>query len=788
MNQVLRRALRGALAGGCVAMALCGGAPCFAQAPSEQFTVADIQLRGLQRVSAGTVFNLLPVNIGDTVGSADVRALVRALFQSGFFSDITVKRDGGTLIVDVAERPAIEKIEIDGNKAIKTELLMQNLSEAGLREGEIFQQATLERIGIELSRAYLAQGRYDAAIEPNVKELPRNRVDIKIDIDEGKSSSVRHINIVGARVFRQAELLDPLELKHPTLFSFIRGNDKYSREKLQGDLEKLEAHYQNEGYVEFNTRSVQVSVTPDYGAVYITVNVYEGERYTVDEVQLIGDLSDVEPELVEALFLVRKGQTFNRALVTATEERINTAFGNSGYTFASASGVPEIKDGGLVDVKFVVEAGKRAYVRRITFAGNTLTQDNVLRREMRQMEGGWASTEQIDRSKVRLDQLGFFKPESVGVETPAVPGTDDQIDVEFTVEEQPTGAYTATLGYSKWGGLLLSAGVQQKNVAGTGNSIGFRVSWSDFQQSASFNFHDPYYTMDGISRGYNLFARRTDYSSLNLAQYSTDAYGAGVNFDFPMAESVRFQLGASVEQTRIKQGLASAQISDFIASAGFDFLNLKLSALWVRSTLNHGLFPTAGQRHMFSGFVSVPGSDLEYYRLNYTGDLYYQLPFARRFSAHLRARIGYGGVYGDTNRFPFYEHFYAGGFGSVRGYEQSTLGPRVADSRYRNGRPFGGNLLVLANAELIFPLPFIDASRGVRSVYFIDAGNVFNTACPQGAFNCHDFDAKEMRLTTGFSISWLSRMGPMTFALTQPLNDKPGDEIERFSFELGQTF
>ena len=779
----------GMLAGGVALLACMLCVAGVAQTAGERFTVLDIQLSGLQRVSAGTVFNLLPVRIGETIDTAEARAVMRALFKTGYFSDITTKRDGGTLIIEVVERPAIEKIELEGNKAIKTEVLMDNLGEAGLREGEIFQQATLERIGTELTRAYLAQGRYDAVIEPTVRKLPRNRVNIKIEVDEGKSSGVRHINVVGATEFDQTELLEQLELQHPTLFSFIRGKDKYSREKLQGDLETLEAYYQNRGFVEFNTRSVQVSITPDQRAVYITVNVHEGERYKVDEVKLIGDLSDVDPDVVKRLFLVKRDQVFNRALVTATEERINTAFGNSGYTFASASGVPEIKDGGLVDVKFVVEAGKRAYVRRITFAGNTLTQDPVLRREMRQMEGGWASTELIDRSKVRLDQLGFFKPDSVGVETPAVPGTDDQIDVQFTVEEQPTGSYTASLGYSQWGGLLLSAGVQQKNVAGSGNSIGLRLSWSDFQQAASFNFHDPYYTADGISRGYNVFFRRTDYTSLNIAQYSTDAYGAGVSFDFPTGESVRLQLGASAEQTRIKEGFATAtEISDFVSRAGYNFLNLKLSGLWMRSTLNHGLFPTAGQRHALSGVVSVPGSDLEFYRVNYTGDIYYQLPFARRFSAHFRTRLGYGGVYGSTATFPFYEHFYAGGFGSVRGYEQSTLGPRIRDSRYRDGRPFGGNLLVQANAELIFPLPFIDASRGVRSVYFIDAGNVFNTDCPPAALSCADFDAKDIRVTTGISISWLSRMGPMTFALAQPLNDQPGDEVERFSFELGQTF
>ena len=782
----MRRAMLRMLA--CAAGLLCA-LPGVAQSLDGPFQVADIQLRGLQRVSAGTVFNLLPVSVGDRVNQADVRSLVRALFRTGYFADIAMSRDGGTLIIDFVERPAIEKIELDGNKAIKTEMLMQNLSESGLREGEVFRQVTLERMGIELTRAYLSQGRYDAVIEPSVKKLPRNRVNIKIDIDEGKSSGVRHINIVGADVFSQKELLAPLELQHPSLFSFIRNKDKYSREKLQGDLETLEAYYQDRGYVEFNTRSVLVSITPDHRSVYVTVNVHEGDHYVVDDVKLIGDLSDVRPELVETMFLVKKGQVFSRALVTATEERINSAFGNAGYTFASASGVPEIKEDGLVDVKFVVKAGKRAYVRRITFAGNSITQDYVLRREMRQMEGGWASTEQIDRSKVRLDQLGFFKPDSVGVETPAVPGADDQIDVQFTVEEQPTGAYTASLGYSQWGGLMVQAGVEQKNVAGSGNSIGLKLTWSDFQQAVSFSFHDPYFTADGISRGYSVFARRTDYSSLRVAQYSTDSYGAGVNFNFPMAESVRLQFGVVAEQTSIKQNLALApEISRFLARVGSDYLNVKLSGLWVTSTLNHGLFPTRGQRHTLSGTVTVPGSDLEFYRLNYTGEIFYQLPFARRFSAHLRSRIGYGGVYGSTKSYPFYEHFYAGGFGSVRGFEQSTLGPRISDSRYRDGRPFGGNLLVESTAELIFPLPFLDASKGVRSAYFIDAGNVFNTDCPPESLSCQDFDAKELRVSTGFSIGWFSRMGPMTFALSHPLRSKPGDEVERFSFQMGHTF
>ena len=755
------------------------------------FRLADIQLQGLQRVSSGTVFNALAVNVGDTVDATDTRGLVRDLFKTGYFDDISLLRDGDTLVVRVRERPAIEKIELDGNKAIKTEDLLSSLGDAGLKEGEIFKQATLERIGIELTRSYFAQGRYSASIDPSIEELARNRVNVKIEIDEGKSSGVRHINFVGANVFSQSELLAPLELQHPTLFSFIRGKDKYSREKMQGDLEKLEAHYQNRGYVEFDARSVQVSITPDKRSVYITVNVKEGERYEVDEVKLIGELSDVDPKLVSNLFLVRKGQVFNRALVTGTEERITAAFGNSGYTFASASGVPEVKENGLVDVKFVVDAGKRAYVRRITFTGNSLTMDEVLRREMRQIEGGWASTQQIDRSKVRLDQLGYFEPQSVNVETPQVPGTDDQIDVDFSVEELPTGAYTAQLGYSQWGGLLVSAGVNQKNVGGSGNSMAVSVSWSDYQRSANFSYHDPYYTVDGISRGFNFFARETNYYAINIANYSTDTYGAGVNFEFPVGEAQRLQFGVTAELTSVQDSLVSAQeITEFVDSVGSDFINLKMRGLWMKTTLNHGLFPTAGRRQSLSASLAVPGSDLQFYRINYNADLFYQLPFARSFSAHLRTRLGYGGTYASTETYPFYEHFFSGGFGSVRGYEKSTLGPKITDTFYRRpeGRPFGGNLLIEGSAELIFPLPFIDASRGVRSLYFVDVGNVFNTDCPAYSERCLSFDAEELRITTGLAISWLSPMGPMSFALAHPLNNKPGDEVERFSFEVGQTF
>ena len=760
-------------------------------AVDDRFVVTDIQLQGLQRVSAGTVFNILPVNVGDTLEAIAVRETIRGLFKSGYFDDVKVSADGGVLIVRVVERPAIESIELDGNKAIKTENLLESLAEAGLREGEIFKQATLERISIELERTYFAQGRYDAVINARAATLPRNRVQIRIDIEEGKSSGVRHINIVGNTVFSEQELLAQLQLRHPTLFSFIQGNDKYSKEKVQGDLETLESYYQDRGYVEFAARSVQVSVTPDKSSVYVTVNVQEGDRYTVDDVQLVGELSDVDPDLVNRLFLVREGDVFNRALVTMTEERIVNAFGNAGYTFANATGVPEVKENGLVDVRFVVDAGKRAYVRRISFAGNSVTRDDVMRREMRQIEGGWASTQAIDRSKVRLDQLGYFEPESVNVETSPVPGADDQVDVDFTVEEVPTGNINAQLAYAEGPGLMLSLGFRQENIAGTGNRLGASISWSNYQKAASFDFHDPYYTVDGISRGYNIYARETNFQAINVARFSTDSYGAGINFDFPVGEEQRLQFGGVVEQTSLGTGLFTSQeISDFIDTSGDKFLNVKALGHWSKTTLNHGLFPTAGGRYRLGGLVAIPGSDLEFYRLTLSGERYFPLGLGRGFALGLRGEIGYGGVYGSTDTYPFYEHFYAGGFGSVRGYEKSSLGPRIEDPGYFSdrGRPFGGNLLFEASAELIFPLPFADRLRGVRSVYFIDAGNVFNTECREESTGCLGFDAKEIRATTGIGVTWLSAMGPMNFAVSLPLNDKPGDEIERFGFELGYTF
>jgi len=758
---------------------------------ADTFTVTDIRIQGLQRVSAGTVFNLLPINVGDQIDEATVRQLIRLVFQSGYFRDVRMTRDGDALIVTVVERPAIDSIEIKGNKSIKTDALMEGLGKQGLKEGEIFKQSTLERVDLELERQYVAQGRYGATIDTNVEDLPRNRVAIHIEIKEGKTSSIQHINVVGNHAFSEQQLLDVFELKTPTLFSFIKNDDKYSKEKLKGDLEKLESYYKDRGYVTFNVDSTQVSITPDKRHVYLTVNVTEGGIYKIEKVELVGELHDVSPDALRSLLLVAPGQVYSGALVTASEERLTQALGNSGYTFATASGVPQVHDNGTVDVRFMVDAGKRAYVHRIEFKGNTVTQDEVLRREMRQMEGGWASSALIELSKTRLERLGFFK--DVNVETPEVPGTDDQVDVKFSVEEQPSGSISATLGYAQSSGLIVGAGYQETNVLGTGNSMSLNVSWSQYQRAVAFNYFNPYFTLDGISRGYNLFFRQTDYNQENLATYSSDAYGAGVNYGFPIGETQRIGFGFSIEHTKLDAGYyAAVEISQFIADEGDSFLNYKANLSWQNSSLNRGLFPTRGRQQTATLSVTMPFSDLTFYKLDYKDQIYF--PLSENYTVRLHGEVGYGDNYGSGHGLglPFYENFYAGGFGSVRGFKQNTLGPLSTPSPFdpytAKGQPIGGNVLILAGAEVIFPMPFVKDGRSMRPALFIDSGEVFQTDCPRYSTICQNVDLNLMRYSVGFSLTWITGMGPMTFGIAKAFNYSDSDETEFFQFELGRTF
>lgn len=848
---------------------------------AQSFRVNDIRLEGLQRVSAGTVFAALPVQIGDDMDSVAIRTATRSLFRTGYFEDIQIGRDGGVLVISVKERPAISEIEIEGNKAIKTEDLMKGMTDNGLSEGQIFKQATLEGLTQELERQYVAQGRYSASVEAEVIELPRNQVKLQLTVDEGSVASIKHINIVGNSQFSDEELNELFELKTTGWLSWLNSNDRYSKEKLTGDLERLESHYLDRGYLKFAIDSTQVSLSPEKEAVYITVNITEGEIYKVSEVELAGD-PVVPEEQIKRLFLLREGQTFSQVLMTTTSDYITRRLGNEGYTFAEVRGIPETdEEEKTVKVTFFMEPGKRAYVRRIDFRGNTKTTDEVLRREMRQMEGGSASTARIESSKVRLERLGFFK--EVTVDTQEVPGTSDQVDVEYTVEEQPSGSIGASLGFAQGSGLVLGANIQQNNWFGSGKKVGFNVSTSTYQTVYSFNYTDPYFTPEGVSRGFNVFFRERDFEEVNVSSYTTDSFGGSVNFGYPISEIERLNFGLGYTNIAIETGSQAVQEiigsprlfegsvylnehislddyndilagdkdacvtcdadvdplttrnisapvnildSQLVASPdgwidenGDNFDILTLNASWRKSTLNRGRLATRGSSQSLAFELSLPGGDLEYYKLTYTGQ--YFRPLTRSLTLRLRTKLGYADAYGDTTELPFFENFYSGGFGSVRGFKRNTLGPRatpaevytttaydsdadgtndhilyvlgadgqlISSSRNDDDDPFGGNILIEGSAEILFPMPFIKDQRSLQSAFFIDAGNVFDTDCGENQKNCYDVDLSSLSVAAGIGVTWITGFGPLTFSVAKALKENEFDDTEFFQFSLGTAF
>ncbi len=757
------------------------------------FVVEDIRLQGLMRVSAGTVFNEISIQVDDEVDALAIRTLIRELFDTGYFDDIKVSRDDNVVVIEVKERPAIDSISIEGNKAIQTDDLLEGLASQGLREGEIFKQATLDRVRIELQRQYVAQGQYTAAIEANIEELPRNRVGIGIVIDEGKKSGIRQIEFVGNESYPKSELLGAMELSEPTLFGFIRGNSQYSRQKLQGDLESLQAYYRDRGHVQFQILSTDVSMTPDRKQVYLTIALSEGEKYKINQIDLLGDFGEIDPDYLAEQILIEEGEIFSSARVTATEEYLTLYYNANGYTFASISGIPTINEDGTVDLQFLVTSGRRVYVRRIDFTGNIVTQDGVLRREMLQIEGARASTNAVENSKRRLEQLGYF--ETVNIETPAVVGSDDQIDVKVNVSEQPTGTIGATFGYQKQGGLLIGGSFEQTNIGGTGNSLSTALNYSQYSKSLSFNYLNPYYTDEGVSLGVGVYFNDTDYSGIErFTRFSTGSFGGGLNLGFPLGIYKRMQFSGVVEWTDITHGYNEAQqISSFVDLAGSKFLNYKVEVLWSHNRLNSPIFATRGNKHLVAFKVSLPGSDLQFFQTTYQADWYFPFRNKDDWAWHFRTELGYGQAYGDSEQYPFFEHYHAGGFGSVRGYEQHTLGPRSTPSgrdavNYPQGRPFGGNVKFETSLELVFPLPFLENIGQVRSVAFIDAGNVFSTSCVEDTIGCFEPSADHLRYSAGVGVSWLTRMGPMSFSLSIPFNDEEFDEVETFAFEIGQSF
>jgi len=756
---------------------------------SEEFVVTDIQVKGLQRIALGTVYSYLPVNVGEKFSLDNVSPAIKALFKTGFFKDVSLEREGSTLIVNVVERPSIAKIVFEGNKDLSKDDLTKALDKIGLAEGKIFDRQVLDKVEQELTRQYLSHGKYGLKIKIDVANLTRNRVGINIKISEGRVTKIKQINIVGNAAFDEKVLLKTFELSTSNILSFYTKDDQYSKQKLAADLETLRSYYLDRGYINFSVESTQVAITPDKKDIYVTINIKEGDIYKLNKVKLSGNLVVAPNELIK-LVSVGPGEIFSRKNATETSKAIQDRLGDEGYAFANVNMVPEINEADkTIDMAFFVDPGKRVYVHRINMSGNSKTRDEVLRREMRQMEASWASNSKIQRSKTRLERLGYF--ESVNVETPPVVGTTDQIDVNYTVVEKSSGNLSAGVGFSQVQGIVLNANIAQNNVFGSGKQVNIAFNNSSYITSYQFGFHNPYFTTDGVSQGYNLGYTKRNAGAINIANYNTNIANAGINFGIPLNEFDQVRFDTDVKHTSLSTtAYSSYQIEQFIQSQGSSFLTYSQGISWVHDTFNRAMFPNSGAQQRLSGVATIPGSDLEYYKVGYRQQRY--IPLAKDFTFKLNGEVGYGNGYGNTHALPFFENYFMGGSGSVRGYRNNTLGPR--DS---NGYPLGGSVKIIGNAELFFPVPFMSDTKSVRLGTFFDAGALNDT-----------FSASNMKYSAGLSGEWLSPFGALSVSAAYPINRgyytyntynpvngvNPGtvisakDQTQFFQFNFGQNF
>ncbi len=735
----------------------------------EPFVIKDIRVDGLQRIAAGTVFTYLPAKVGDKIDSAAAADAIRALFKTGFFKDVRLDRQGDVLVVSVVERPAIAEIKFTGNKDIETKALTKSLKDVGFAEGQAFDRSLLDKVEQELQRQYFSQGKYGVKIKTTVTPLERNRVSIAIDVSEGKVARIKRINIVGNHAFKDDDLLDTFQLTGPRMFSFFSSSDQYSKQKLSADLETLRSYYQDRGYINFNIDSTQVAISPDKKDIYITINITEGEPYTVKEVKLAGDLV-VKPDELAKFITVQPGEIFSRKQATETASKLSERLGNDGYAFANVNTIPDIdKDSKQVTLTFFVDPGKRVYVRRINTIGNIKTRDEVLRREMRQLEGAWFSTEKVNRSRTRLQRLGYF--EEVNVETPAVPGTTDQVDVNYSVTERSSGTLSLGIGYSQGQGFLFNTSVTQDNFLGTGNRVSAAFNNSRVNTIYSVGYTNPYYTLDGVSRGFSGYYRKTDAAQANIANYTTDAFGGDVNFGIPISEDDTVNASLGYENTKLNITAGSpVEITSYVSQNGSQFNNVNLRTSWAHDTRNRAVLPDRGNLTSLSAETSVPGLDLEYYKLGVRHQHYF--PLTERLTVALNGEVGYGASFGKTTDLPPFQKYYAGGANSVRGYQDNTLGPISV----LTGEPLGGRMRVVGNMELYLPVPFMKDVKSFRISAFVDAGNVFDKG---------NFKAGDLRMSTGMSAIWISPIGPLSFSLAKPFRDQPGDKTQIFQFSIG---
>ena len=734
----------------------------------EPFVIKDIRIEGIQRTEAGTVFSYLPVKVGDTMTDEKAAQTIRALFATGFFRDVTLEAEAGVLVVVVQERPSIAQIEFVGMREFDKDAVLKGLRQVGLADGRIFDKGLLDRAEQELKRQYLSRGMYAVNVSTTVTPLERNRVAINFSIDEGTVSKIRQITIIGANAFRERDLLGLMTLRTPGLMTWFSKQDQYSRQKLSADLETLRSHYLDRGYIEFNVESTQVSITPDKQDIYITISITEGPKYSVSGVKVDG-AKLIPDEEITKLIKVKPGDTFSRATLTESSKAISERLGNDGYAFANVNAIPELdKQKHQVAFTFFIDPGRRVYVRRINVSGNNRTRDEVIRREMRQLEGGWYSGEKINLSRRRIDKLGYFT--EVNVETPAVQGATDQVDVNVTVVEKPTGTFLLGAGFGSGSGVLLSGSVTQQNIFGSGKHLSAAINTSNNSTIYSLSYTDPYFTVDGVSQGFDLYLRELDAADAGLGRYETKTAGAAVRLGVPISEIDTINYGLGVEDTRLTTFPDSPLIyRDYVATFGEKNTALLGTIGWARDARDSLIYPTSGSYQKANGEVGLPGGSLKYYKASYQYQRYF--PLSRLYTLMLNGEVGYGDGYGGKP-LPFFRNFFTGGVTSVRGYRNFTIGPKDSESN-----PRGGSRKLLGNAEFLFPFPGLESDRSVRMSAFVDAGMVADT-----------YALGDFRYSTGIAVLWVSPLGPLKISAALPIKDKPDDRTQPFQFTIGGVF
>ncbi len=749
---------------------------------AEPLTVSDIKVEGLQRISPGLVFNNIPFEINDPIDEIDFSKSISLIYKTGQFKDVAIEREGSVIIISVRERPIINEINFFGTESFQPEALLQGLSLMNLASGLVFDKGIILRAENELIDQYLANGKYTSSITSKVVPLERNRVDINFYVEEGRVSRIKEISVVGNRTFESKELLDNLSLKTTNLMSWWEKDDRYSKQILKGDLEKLRSFYMDKGFMDFKINSSIVSISKNKKNIYIAINIDEGNKYKIGEIKLKGNLpSSMKLSELEDGLMIKSGEIFNRSKLNASNTNISKKLGNYGYAFANVSPVPNVdKAQATVDFTFFIDQGNKIYVRRINIIGNEKTKDEVIRRELRQLESSWFSQENIDRSKTRLTRTQYF--DAVDIETPSISGVSDQIDLNIKVAERNTGKLSIGAGVSSSEGVVGTISVSQENFLGTGNRLSTAISTGDVNKTYSLSFTDPYWTEDGVSRGFSIYQRDVNTKELGTGTYDTSSYGFGLNFGIPLSEFDTVSFGGTIDLTELDLGtnapLGYRNYCASVSSAGSlncDSDSLLFWTAWQTDSRDNMIFPTSGYKISVNADVTAPVFDMQYFKLRSSAEKYF--PISNNVTSRIKGTLGYADSYGDEV-FPFFKNFTAGGASTVRGYKQGSIGAKVYDAGYGDYITYGGQKKITFSAETFFPVPGMNNSESFRMSAFLDGGGVF----------ADSFNGTDMRYSAGFGATWLSPFGPLNVSLSTPLNDDDFDKTEKFQFGMGTNF